>query len=361
MTNRPNEHSCKTCRCQKRPRRALVRPVVIGLLVVAVLAVAAWALLRMDPWGEEGGGISERFEFTADAYQRADPALIKFQEQGSFPTELKTVRGLATGPDDRVYVAGENSVFVFGSDGKQQAEIPVKAEPTCLAVGGGEHVHPGRLYVGAGSRLFLFDSQAAAGTWTEGFNDKSVITSLAVAEEAVYAADAGNRIVLRFDPDGKLLGRIGEPDEATGIRGFVIPSAHFDVAVTAEGLLRVVNPGARRIETFTADGDLLGQWGKASAEIDGFFGCCNPADFTVLPDGRFVTAEKGIPRIKVYSPKGELECVVADPQMLGQTVSSAQLNEDSGHTPTFDVAVDSSGRVLVLDPLTRQVRVFVRK
>ncbi len=355
------EQSSKACRCQQRPRRALIRPVVIGVLVVAAVAVAGIAVLRMDPWGEEGGGISDRFEFNADEYQRANPALIRFHERGSFPTGLNAVRGLATGPDDRVYVAGESTVLVFGSDGKRQAEIPVKGEPTCLAVGGAEHVHPGRLYVGAGNRIHLFDSQTAVGTWTDGFNDKSVLTSLAVAEEAVFVADAGNRIVLRLDPDGKLLGRIGEPDEAQGIRGFVIPSPHFDVAVTADGLLRVVNPGARRIETFTANGDLLGQWGKASAQIDGFFGCCNPADFTVLPDGRFVTAEKGIPRVKIYSPRGELDCVVADPQMLDQTVSAAQLNEDSGHTPTFDVAVDSGGRVLVLDPLTRQVRVFARK
>ncbi len=269
---------------------------------------------------------------------------------------------MAAGLDNRVYVAGKDVVRVFGPDGKRLQEIPIKGEPTCLAVGGAEHVHPGRLYVGAGNRVFLFDPQGAAiGTWTEGFSDESVLTSLAVGEEAVFVADAGNRIVLRFDPEGKLLSRIGEPDEAQGIRGFVIPSPHFDVAVTADGLLRVVNPGARRIETFTAEGDLLGHWGKASADIDGFFGCCNPADFTVLPDGRFVTAEKGIPRVKIYSPKGELECVVADPQMLGQTVSAAQLNEDSGHTPTFDVAVDSRGRVLVLDPMTRQVRVFVRK
>lgn len=335
---------------------------MIGVLVVAALMIAAWAALRVDPWGDDGGGLSERFEFNADAYQRADPALIKFHEQGSFPTELTAVRGLAAGPDGRIYVAGEKAVRVFDADGKRLAEIPTKGEPACLAVGGAEHVHPGRLYVGAGSRVFVFDPQGTAiETWTEGLGDTSVLTSLAVGDESVYAADAGNRVVLRFGADGKLLRRIGELDEAKGVRGFVIPSAHFDVAVTADGLLRVVNPGARRIETFTAEGDLLGHWGKASADIDGFFGCCNPADFTVTPDGQFVTAEKGIPRVKIYGPKGDLECVVADPQMLGQTVSAAQLNEDSGQTPTFDVAVDGRGRVLVLDPMTRQVRVFVRQ
>jgi len=353
---------CKTCRCQRRPRRAVIRPVLIGALVVAAVVIAAWAALRMDPWGEDGGGLSERFEFNADAYQRADPALIEFQERGSFATELSGVRGLAAGPGDRIYVAGEKVVRVFDSDGRRLAEMSVKGEPTCLAVGGAQHVHPGRVYAGAGGRVFLFDPQGSAlGNWTEGLNDTSVLTSLAVDDEAVFAADAGNRVVLRFNADGKLLGRIGEPDEARGLRGFVIPSAHFDVAVTADGLLRVANPGARRIETFTPEGDLLGDWGKSSPEIDGFFGCCNPADFAVLPDGRFVTAEKGIPRIKIYSPKGDLECVVADPQMLGQTATAAQLNEDSGHTPTFDVAVDSRGRVLVLDPMARQVRVFVRK
>lgn len=361
MTNQLNQQPCKTCRCQSQPRRAVIRPVVIGVLVLASLAVAGVAVLRVDPWGEDGGGLSERFEFNADPYQRADSVLIKFQERGSFATGLSAVRALAAGPDDRIYVAGETAVLVFDPDGKRQGDIPVKSEPSCLAVAGAEHVHAGRLYVGAGNRIYLFDSQAAVGAWTDGLNDKSGITSLAVAEEAVFAADAGNRVVLRFDPEGKLLGRIGEPDAARGLRGFVIPSPHFDVAVTADGLLRVANPGARRIETFTADGDLLGHWGKASADIDGFFGCCNPADFTVLPDGRFVTAEKGIPRVKIYSSKGDLECVVADPEMLGQTVSAAQLNEDSGHTPTFDVAVDSRGRVLVLDPMKRQVRVFVRK
>jgi len=47
--------------------------------------------------------------------------------------------------------------------------------------------------------------------------------------------------------------------------------------------------------------------------------------------------------------------------MLGQTINAAQLNQDSGHTPTFDVAADRSGRVLVLDSIRRQVRVFVQK
>jgi len=316
----------------------------------------------MDPWGDDAPGLSERFVFDAGDYQRADPALITFHERGTFQTKLNAVRGVAVGPDDRIYVAGDGVIRVFEADGRRVSEIPVKGDPSCLSLGGNEHEHPNRLYVGAGQRILVFDRDGAAiGTWTDGLNDKTVLTSLAVAEDAVFAADAGNRIVLRFGLDGTLLRRIGELDASRGIRGFVIPSPHFDVAVTADGLVRIANPGARRIETFTADGDFLGHWGKASADIEGFFGCCNPADFTVLTDGRFVTAEKGIPRVKIYGSQGEFECVVADAQMLGQTINAAQLNQDSGHTPTFDVAADRSGRVLVLDSIRRQVRVFVQK
>jgi sugar lactone lactonase YvrE len=362
MTNPIHNPTPKACRCSSQPRGARIRPVVVGGLVFGAVVVAAWAVLRMDPWAEDASGLSERFVFDADDYQRADPALIAFHELGTFPAELNAVRGLAVGPEDRIYVAGESLIRVFEADGRRVTEIPVKGEPSCLGLGGNEHEHPGRLYVGADQRILVFDPDGAViGTWTDGLNDKSVLTSLAVAEDAVFAADAGNRVVLRFDLDGTLLRRIGEIDAARGIRGFVIPSPHFDVAVTADGLVRIANPGARRIETFTADGGFLGQWGKASADIEGFFGCCNPADFTVLPDGRFVTAEKGIPRVKIYGSQGEFECVVADAQMLGQTINAAQLDQDSGHTPTFDVAVDRRGRVLVLDSVKRQVRVFVRK
>lgn len=363
MTNNPTS---KNCRCRSKPREAIVGPSVVAALVMALvaitLAVAAWAVLRVDPWGEGEPGLSERFVFDAEDYQRADPDLIEYEEQGTFATGLNVVRGVAVGPQDRIYVAGEGLVRVFAADGQQIAEIPVQGDPSCLALGCQDHEHPGRLYVGAGGRILLFDPDGAPlGTWTDGLNDRSVLTSLAVGEDGVFAADAGNRVVVRFDADGTFLGRIGELDESRGIRGFVIPSANFDVAVTADSLVRVVNPGARRIETFTADGDWLGQWGRASAEIDGFFGCCNPSHFAVLPDGRFVTAEKGIPRVKIYNSQGEFECVVADSAMLGQTITSAPLDQDSGHTPTFDVAVDSRERVLVLDPIRRQVRVFVNK
>ena len=60
----------------------------------------------------------------------------------------------------------------------------------------------------------------------------------AVTETEVFAADAGNRVILRYDKSGKLLRRIGEKDKERNVAGFIIPSPFFDVEIARDGLLR---------------------------------------------------------------------------------------------------------------------------
>ncbi len=339
--------------------RSLLGPIAVGLLLVAVVALGGFALLRGDPWGDAGNGLSERFSIDAHDYQRVDPKLLGYSEIRSFPVAMDKVHGVAASPNGEIYVAGDRQIVRYSADGQVLDQVELDGEPTCLAVAGDSFATPSLLFVGLDGRLAVFDGGGKkVATWSEGFDDQSILTSIALAEQDVFVADAGNRIVLHFDSDGQFIGRIGDPDPDRGIRGFVIPSPYFDVAATQDGLLRVTNPGARRIETFTYEGDLLGHWGTASAAIEGFFGCCNPSHFAVLPDGRFVTAEKGIPRIKVYTKDGEFESVVADPETLGQTVTERQLKEDSNDTAVFDVAVFDDKHVVVLDPANRRVRVF---
>jgi hypothetical protein len=82
---------------------------------------------------------------------------------------------------------------------------------------------------------------------------------------------------------------------------------------------------------------------------EGFSGCCNPAHFTFLPDGRFVTSEKGLVRIKTYKPSGEFEGVVAAPVKF----------KDEGRAP--DIATDSKGNIYALDFDKKMIRVFEPK
>lgn len=335
---------------------------LIGAVLVAATVGAGFAVFRMDTSGESGSGLSKRFDLDVERLKTVDPALVQFAEGEAIATDMKEVRAIAVGPEDEVHVAGDQAVSVFDLEGTKLREMATDGRPTCVAVAGAEHEFPGRVYMGVGDRIELCDSDGKSiDAWNEGLNEKSVLTSIAVAGEDVFVADAGNRIVLRYDTKGALVGRIGEPDPDRNVRGFVIPSPYFDVAVTQDELLRVVNPGARRIETYTLDGDWLGQWGKASAAIDGFFGCCNPSNLAVLEDGRFVTAEKGIPRIKVYGSRGEFESVVAGPQTLAQGNIVIDETRDDHQVKVFDVATTSRGFVLALDPTNRTVRVFEPK
>jgi len=78
-----------------------------------------------------------------------------------------------------------------------------------------------------------------------------------------------------------------------------------------------VTPGARRIEVYTATGESEAVWAKAGSDVGSFFWLLQSSSSGRLPDGRFVTSEKGIPRIKVYSREGDFDCVVAGAEQLG--------------------------------------------
>ena len=96
--------------------------------------------------------------------------------------------------------------------------------------------------------------------------------------------------------------------------------------------------------------------------VEGFCGCCNPVYFARRPDGKFVTSEKGLNRIKIYDAKGDFEGVVAGPETLVKDLDLAKKAcADCQVGFGFDVACDSAGRILALDPATKTVRVFTPK
>ena len=82
---------------------------------------------------------------------------------------------------------------------------------------------------------------------------------------------------------------------------------------------------------------------------DGFSVCFNPSHIAMLPDGSFVTSEKGIVRVKKHNPAGEFVCLVACPDQFAEG------------TEGLDLAVDSAQRILVLDPKAPAVRIFIMK
>ena len=180
-----------------------------------------------------------------------------------------------------------------------------------------------------------------------------------MSENDVFAADAGNRIIWRCDRSGKIAGRIGEKNKERNVPGFIVPSPYLDVELHRDGLLRVNNPGRHEVEAYTINGDLELAWGKPTAAIDGFCGCCNPIGLALLPDGHIVTCEKGLPRVKVYTTDGIFESVVAGAESFMENAKACEGGECTNGG--LDAAVDSRGRVYILDIVTEDIRVMAKK
>ncbi|MCX6320851.1 MAG: hypothetical protein NTX93_03485 [Bacteroidia bacterium] len=131
------------------------------------------------------------------------------------------------------------------------------------------------------------------------FEDNGIITSVTANRSYVAFADAGNKMLFILDKKGGVKKLIGQNDGQ-----FIVPSPYFDVALGSDNTLLVANTGHRRVETRNIEGVFKSYFGEPGTAPGAFCGCCNPAHFIIIPDG-FVTAEKGINRIKILNKKGE--------------------------------------------------------
>ncbi len=317
--------------------------IFIGIILSLAIAAVVIIVLRDAMTRDKESGLGDAFTYDLESLRKTDPDLVKYEETGNIETGFQRVFAITVDRSDRVYVAGDKSVRIFSDKGDTLRKIELADSAGCLAVD-----DDGTLYVGLKDHIEVYNPSGARKARWESPGRKTTLTSIAISGDYIFAADAGGRAVLRYDSSGKLVSRIGEKDKDRNISGFVIPSPYFDLAVASDGLLRVVNPGLHRIEAYTFDGDLEFWWGKASTAIDGFSGCCNPVNFAFMPDGGFVTCEKGLPRVKIYDIEGVFQSVVAGADTLNTL----------GRGIIFDVAADSQGRILLLDPIKRVFRIF---
>ena len=331
--------------------------IIIGVLITLAVVVAVLAVVRLDVLGSKGGGLGKEFKYDVDKLAKIDPNLILYEESaGAIKTGFANTHGIAVDSKGSVYVAGDKAIRIFAQSGDRLGEIKLDDTPRCLAV-----TTDGTIYVGMKDHVEVYDAQGQKQASWDSLGKDAILTSIAVSEDNVFVADAGNRIVIRYDTEGSIIIKIGRKDSIRNIPGFVVPSPYFDIAVPKDGLLRVVNPGRLRIEAYTLEGDIEFWWGQPSAALEGFCGCCNPVNIAVLPDGGFVTCEKGLVRVKIYNSGGSFVGVVAGPEQFGAGgTSKICMLPDECQTSGFDVAVDREGRIFVLDTVDNIVKVFTR-
>jgi hypothetical protein len=318
------------------------KPGIIGLIVFLLLVIIIIIVLdlKSDRTGSRPGN---KYELDMSDYLKVDTSLIGYREIRNYNIGSYSPNGIACRLQ-KIYLAADNFIQIFNPEGEQLLKITLPYEAVCLDIS-----EDGEIIAGFRNRIGLFNDNGEVLWITDTLNARAYITAVAIKGQLIFVADAGNRVVHRYDISGSYLGNFEGQTGENDMHGFIVPSGYFDLKVNREGELWVVNPGKHSFENYTDEGNLRGSWENSSADIKGFSGCCNPAHIAFLPDGSFVTSEKLIVRIKVYKPSGEFLSVVAPPEKF----------KENGIAP--DVAADDNGNIYALDFDRKIIRVFAPK
>jgi sugar lactone lactonase YvrE len=314
--------------------------IAIGLALIVLILV----FLIKDFFLKEKGSSENPHEYNLEKIRKGDSLTVAFKEIKRFTPALEEIYGLTVDPSDRIFVCGKGGVEIYDNSGKRESQFTVDGTARCIAVDAN-----GKIYLGMEDHVEIFTPDYKKHAIWKPESSESVLTSIAVAQNNVFVADAGEKIVYRYDLKGNLLNKIGAKDPQNNIPGFFIPSGYFDLAFDPSGRLWIVDPGHHTLNQFSVEGELLSSWGESSMSVEGFCGCCNPSHIAFLPDGSFLTSEKSIERIKIYDTAGVYQNLVATPESFEEG------------TRGLDLAIDSQERILVLDPVKKQVRFFVKK
>lgn len=319
-----------------------------GVVIITLLAVAfLWLAHRRDAVQRQAEAVMARQTQAERERQKAAPSWGRWQQVGMIATEMQQPVALAWTPK-YLYVAGDRAISAFYLGNGWEYNLVLQYEPTAL------WADEKRIVVGFRDGVAVYSAKPTPAHQGRArpvelqpvvrFGERAYVTGVAMVGDELWVADAGNRTIWRLRGT-KVLGQLGQADQQ-GYEGLIVPSPHLDLARTPEGNVLVNNPGRRRVETWSPSGKLLGQFGKTGMEPDSFSGCCNPIAVAALPDGRIVTAEKGLVRVGVYRPDGTFEGPLATTPALSRGARS------------LDVATTADGRVLVLDPRAKSVLTF---
>ncbi len=316
------------------------KKLILSFLVVLIIAIIAFMV--NDLFFTEKSQ-DNPYELLTDSLNKFDSGLICYNEIYQMKLEMDEINAIAIDKNDHIIVAG-SKLMIYNPNFKDAKSYKLAEICNSLAVSPSNVI-----FLGIQHQIEVRDLQGKfLRSWNTG-NSESVLTGIAVDDASVFVADAEERLVHQYDLKGKFINNLGVQDDAKGVPAIVIRSPNFDVAIGRDHEIWIVNPGMYLLEAFDKKGNMKSSWGKQSDETDGFCGCCNPTHIALLSDGSFVTSEKAIPRVKIYSQTGVFSCLVVGPDQFDQG------------TKGLDLAVDSKNRIYVLDPVRKQIRIFEKK
>lgn len=169
---------------------------------------------------------------------------------------------IAVGPEGQVYVldAAAERIFIFNADDSYRGDVP--ADPALVSRSRGIHVdRDGRIWIAntAGGRALALDSDGsllmAIPIWP---GEDSQPVDVAIGNDgSIFVTDAGLNKLVRFDANGRRLLAWDIPVANT------IDSSHL--AVDAGGYLYMSKPELFQVTQLLPNGELVGDWSAMPA------------------------------------------------------------------------------------------------
>ncbi len=314
----------------------------LTILSLLILIVAVIYFIVVD-FSTKHKNIKTPYVYDLESKKQIDSSLIAYRQVDSIVPGMEELKALFIDKSDRLYVTAKNQVTLYDNKGVKISNFSTVGTVRSM------DSDKSSLFFAIDDHIEIWNHRGKMVKRWKPTNQDAVLTSVLLKDRDVFVADAGNRIVQRFNRSGRLINTIGARNKDKGIKGFIVPSAYFDLAIGRNDELWVVNPGRQSLEAYTPEGEQITSWRRRSMQVSGFCGCCNPSYIAMLSNGSFVTSEKSIERVKIHHPTGEFKSVVVGPNMF-----------KSG-TKGLDIAVDSHDRIYVLDPVKSIIRIFEEK
>jgi hypothetical protein len=230
----------------------------------------------------------------AEAKNAATPELPDaWKISNEFKVNEGSLEAVTVASSGLIYLGGDSFVSCYDKDLKLNWNVKSSSPVTALSTSGDT------VFASTVNQILVMSSAGKILNEWGPYEDSSLITSISSNRKFVAFADAGNKIVYILDKGGEVKKMIGQSE-----RKFVLPSPYFDVALDDNNNIYIANTGEHRIEKYSINGVFTSQFGGAGTAPGLFCGCCAPPHFALIPQG-FVTAEKGINRIKILDKNGE--------------------------------------------------------
>ncbi len=239
--------------------------------------------------------------------------------------------------ENTIVVGGENFLAAYKSiDLSLLWNITTEKEIKALSV------FDDMIYASIGEMIHLFNIDGTFIDEWGPYDEESYITSITSNKDFVAFADARNKLIFVVNKEGALKHYFGQPGNQ-----FIVPSPYFDVSFLEDGNLAVANSGKRQIEYRKISGEIIEVFGEEGIGLEEFCGCCNPSHFALLPDGKIVTAEKGINRMKVLDQNGKLVELVSQSNLFKASIP-------------LDIAISKEGEIYAANGADSILYIFKR-